>query len=63
MNLPEDDMSATDILRFDVKAAELTYLLNKKKRGEPLQQIPRVTVSKPTPDDSDLPAFLRRQAD
>lgn len=58
----EDDMSATDILIFDVKAAELTYLLNKKKRKEPLEQIPRVTVNT-EPQDDELPAMLRRQAD
>lgn len=64
------DMSATDIFVFDVKAAKLTYLLNKRKRNEPvvLIDVPkkvREMFDAPgfDPFDPTQPSFLRRQAD
>lgn len=51
-------MTATDVFKFDLEAARLEYLLRKKREGQP------VTVP-PAPDapNSELPHFLRRQAD
>lgn len=66
----EDDMSATDIFAFDVKLARLNYLLNKRKRGEPVMVVDapkkvREMFEAPiySPFDPSQPMFLRRQAD
>lgn len=66
----EDDMSATDIFAFDVKMAKLTYLLNKRKRGETVLVVDvpkkvREMFDAPVYDPFDVtqPMLLRRQAD
>lgn len=56
----DNDMTATDIFRFDIHAARLTYLLNKRRRGEPVMHAPPVPA---VPVNDELPALMRRQAD
>lgn len=57
-----DDMTATDVFIFNVHAAKLEYLLDKRRRGEKVERIPCVPAE-PMIQNTELPAFLRRQAD
>lgn len=57
------DMTATDIFRFDINAARLTYLLNKRRRGEPVMHAPPVPADPTAPTNDELPSLLRHQAD
>lgn len=67
----EDSMTATDIFRFDLQAAKVTYLRNKRVRGEPLLPVIDADAQaramwEPTtfdPFDPSLPMFLRRQGE
>lgn len=64
----DGDLSATDILMFDVKAARLNYLLNKRKQRKTAGMVvdAQAVVSKlfePELFDVELPMFLRRQAE
>lgn len=63
MNVPEDDMSATDIFRFDINAARVTYLLNKRRRGQPATLPPDVPTDRRAPTNEELPQLMKRQAD
>lgn len=55
----ERDMTATDVFKFDIEAARLEYLLTKKRQGKACAETPPV----PSAPNSELPHFLRRQAD
>lgn len=57
------DMTATDVFHFDVAAARITYLLNKKRRGQPATHAPAVRPDPLVKPDQELPALLRRQAE
>jgi len=67
----DDELSATDILMFDMKAAQLAYLLNKRKQRKASGLVVDVQAEalkmwEPapfSPFDPNLPMFLRRQAD
>ena len=61
--MKNNDMTATDIFRFDINAARLTYLLNKRRRGEPVTHMTPVPVDPARPTNDELPSLLRRQAD
>ena len=57
------DMTATDIFHFDVQAARLTYLLSKRRRGEPMTHAPAVPADPIAPTNDEIPSLLKRQAD
>ena len=61
--MENSDMTATDIFRFDIHAARLTYLLNKRRRGEPVTNAPPVPADPRAPTNDALPTLLRRQAE
>jgi hypothetical protein len=58
----DPDMTATDVFRFDINAARLTYLLNKRRRGEAVTHVPQVPADPMAPTNEELPALLHRQA-
>jgi hypothetical protein len=58
----DHDTTATDVFRFDINAARLTYLLNKRRRGEVVTHVPLVPADPTAPTNEELPALLRRQA-
>lgn len=58
----DHEMSATDVFRFDIIAARLMYLLNKRRRGEAVTHVPQVPTDPTAPTNEELPALLRRQA-
>lgn len=58
----DKDMTATDIFKFDVQAARLNYLRNKRIRGEPLQVVDAPAQVREM-FEPELPAFLKKQAD
>lgn len=61
---PECDMTATDVFLFDVQAARVTYLLNKKRRGEKVTRMPQIPADRNAAfDDAELPGLLRNQAE
>lgn len=60
--MEDKDMSATDVFKFDVQAARLNYLRNKRLRGEALQVVDAPAKVREM-WDPELPAFLRPQAD
>lgn len=57
------DITATDVFRFDINAARLTYLLNKRRRGEIVTHVPPVPADPAAPTNEELPLLLRRQAE
>lgn len=58
-----DEMTATDVFKFDMQAARLTYLLSKRRKGEPAHGFPPMPPDPLVQNDPETPAFLRRQAD
>lgn len=67
----DDELSATDILMFDIEAARLAYMLDKRRERKASGLIVDVQAEalkmwEPapfSPFDPNLPMFLRRQAD
>lgn len=58
----EDDMSATDVFKFDVQRARIRYLRNKRLLGEPIETIDAPAQVREL-FEPELPALLRKQAE
>lgn len=56
------DMTATDIFTFDVKLARVNYLINKRKRGQPVSRCPSVPPEG-AQDGDEVSMFHKRQAE